>query len=146
MKKLDVSLCVAMVAVLGCSLSDSSGSISDSVSSPFEMMSDSSKSSSGEDADTAYRDDVSDHTRTVVAAGGSADDVAGDLGPLARRHGISDWEARDSTYEALGRGLALGGIDGGDLRPYEQRLAADPRRAALLRRGFAAVSAEQARP
>ncbi len=141
MKRIGVLMCVTAAAMLGCSISDSSESISDSISSPSESISDSSKSSSGGDAETAYRDDVSDHTRTVVAGGGSADDVTDDLGPVARQHGITDWEARDATWVGMGRGLALAGIESADLAAYEHSLGGDSHRIALLRRGFDSAGA-----
>lgn len=140
MKKVCILMC-ATATLYGCSISDSSESISDSISSPSESISDSSKSSSGGDSDTAYRDDVSDHTRTVVAAGGSADDVTSELGPVARQHGITDWEARDATWVGMGRGLALAGVESADLAAYEESLGGDTHRHALLRRGFDTATA-----
>lgn len=133
MRTLATLLCAAMAAVVGCSFSDSSASISDSISSPSDMI---SSSSSDDAADTAYRDDITDHTRTVVAAGGSAHDITGDLGAVAARHGITDWEAVDSTYVGIGRGLALAGVDSKSLAAYEDEVTAVPARTKLIRRGF----------
>jgi len=133
MKGLAIAATLVLAAVSACSFSKSSESISTSVSSPFE----SSSKSSGGDSDTAYLDDVSDQTKTVVASGGSATDVRSSLGTVAREHGVTDWEGLDSTYIAVGRGLAAAGVADGDLDSFAGQLAKDDRSAGLIRRGYA---------
>ncbi len=130
---------IALTSLAACSFSDSSGSLSDSVSSPFELV---SSLSAGVSSDSAYRDDVSDHTRTVLALGGSAADVSAGLGTIARAHGISDWQASDSTYLGVGRGIAKAAAGDGALVAAQASLATCERRKALMQAGFHAADAE----
>ncbi len=124
----------AALIVGGCSFSDSSGSLSDSVSSPFELAS--SLSSSGESSDTAYLDDVSDHARTIVASGGTVGDITAGLSRVARAHGITNWEAADATYLGFGRGLAKAGVGEAKLAHFQNALTDDSRHATLIATGF----------
>jgi hypothetical protein len=97
--------------VLGCSFSDSSKSISDSISGSSRSFSDSSASSSGGDAsktsekEALYREDVRNLTAAYVRDGGDVASFQRGLGSVARRHGISDWEAVDATWTGIGEGL-----------------------------------------
>lgn len=94
-------LVAALVLASGCSsLSDSSESSSAFVSSPVTSL---SRSSSPE---IAYREDVRDFTESHIQAGGSAESLRVGLAEVASRHGISDWEHNESTYVAIGEGLA----------------------------------------
>ncbi len=102
---------IAVVGILflfaGCSLSYSSGASSDSSKS-------SSASSGGsetdpQDAKRAYLSDVSTYTSSV-AKDGNADAYLRELGKIAERHGITDWEQNTETYNAIGTGLRRAGI------------------------------------
>ncbi len=115
----------------------SSESLSDSSSSLFDSSSSISDSSSGDDeAEAAYRRDVSDY---VAAAADSGDVPAFQrrLGSIAEGHGVTDWERLDGTYLAIGRGLAEAGVGH---RRYEQLAVAlssrDRGRLALIRAGY----------
>jgi len=110
MRRARVVLAVGLAVVIGagCSFSDSSESISDSISSPFES---SSNSSGGGDEGTAYRSDVVDYTVAYVkadddAAGGSSAGFRNGLGRVATEHAVSNWEEDPSTYAGIGQGLA----------------------------------------
>ena len=113
---------VVAVSIAGCgSLSDSSGSISRSVStsisSPFES---SSHSSSPEDA---YRDDVRDFTAAYLKSGGDPSKLRGEVGTVAKKHGITDWERNPATYQGIGGGLAKGGASQAELDAYKLTIA-----------------------
>jgi hypothetical protein len=120
---------------LGCSFYYSSESSVKMLTSPSR----SSKSSSGGDEEKkeAYRDDVRDFT---VAWATKHDDLAGfetGLADLARRHGITDWEAEDVTYTAIGAGLKRADVRTADRARYESLLAGNaPAKVALIRDGY----------
>jgi hypothetical protein len=57
---------------------------------------------------------------------------------VARRHGITDWEADDTTYVAVGAGLKRAAVSGPDLASYETTIGrTEPAKIALIRRGYA---------
>ena len=103
-------VCLAAFASFGCSISNSSESLSDSVSSPFEWSSDSSNSSSQDD-DSAYRQDVSDYTVAFSRAGDDLHAFRAGVRALAESRGLSDWEQDGPTCASIGRGLRHAGLD-----------------------------------
>lgn len=127
-------LVVALALVpLGCSFYYSSESSWKTSTSPCR----SSGSSKDEDKKEAYRDDVRDFTATYAAA---HDDLGGferGLATVARRHGITDWEADDTTFTAIGAGLKRADVHAADLPRYESLVAGDePAKRALIRGGY----------
>jgi hypothetical protein len=58
-----------------------------------------------------YREDVRALALAAVESGASGEDVLDQVGRIAVHHGITDWEADALTYQALGEGLALAGLD-----------------------------------
>jgi hypothetical protein len=104
----------------GCSISNISGSISTSISSPFEW----SSSSLGGD-DSAYQQEIRDYT---VAHARSGDDLVAfrrDIGSLAGERGITDWESDRATVAAIGEGLDAAGFDSAEARRFASRLFPD---------------------
>jgi hypothetical protein len=100
---------VAALAAVACSFSDSSKSISNSVSSPFKS---SSESSDGDEpAPSAYLRDVEASSFACASAGGEPEGLLRELGRVALAHGISDWESVPATYLAIGAGLRRAGLD-----------------------------------
>ena len=94
----------SVLALAGCgSISASSESISKSISSPF------ASSSASSSPESAYREDVRDFTAAHVKAGGNAQALRSQIGQLAQKHGITDWERNEATYRAVGEGLARAG-------------------------------------
>lgn len=123
---------VALVALSGCSFSDSSASISESVSSPFTSSSKSSKSGG-----QSYEDDVRDYTASFVKGGGSADGLKSGLAGVASRHRVSNWEADLDTYEGVGRGLARAGLRDAAYRGFRDALTGgEASRSAAVDRGY----------
>jgi len=102
---------IALAALaLGCeSFSDSSKSISNSVSSPFKSSSDSSDDD--EPAPSAYLRDVEALSHAFAGTGGEPHGLLRELGRVALEHGISDWETLPATYLAIGAGLRRAGLD-----------------------------------
>lgn len=130
MKHVAIVVLLALLP-LGCSFSYSSES------SWKSSKSSSGSSSGGEDRRQAYREDVRDFTATYAA---ETRDVAGfenGLGAVARRHGITDWEADDATFTAIGAGLKRADVGTAGLARWESTVARDePAKVALLRRGY----------
>jgi hypothetical protein len=125
---------VALVASIafGCSFSYSSESFSDS----SQSSSDSSRSG---DDDAAFRADVEEYTEAYVQAGGDREDsFFSGIGDLARKRGVSDWEAEAGTWEAIGRGLAHAEVSEAQRSAYEAAWAAgDPAKEGAIERGYA---------
>ena len=95
-------LVLLIALAFGCSFSDSSETLSESISSPFDWSSSSSDSSGG---DSAYRQDVSDYTIAFTRQGGDLDAFRQGLGQLAERRGITNWEEDSFTCASIGLGL-----------------------------------------
>ena len=98
-----VVVCLAALIGFGCSISNSSDTLSNSISSPFEWSSDSSDSSS--DAASAYRQDVSDYTVAFARNGGDLDAFRSGVRSLAESRGVTNWEADVLTCASIGLGL-----------------------------------------
>jgi hypothetical protein len=119
-------LALLCAAALACgSFAQSSESSSDSSNNSSESSSNSSTSSSpGHDHDdektSSFEGDVEQYTAAFLSAGGMEQEsfFAG-LGDLARQHGVSDWEADPSTWEAIGRGLAHSDASAAERTAYQ---------------------------
>lgn len=112
------------------SLSDSSVSISKSISSPLQS---SSRSSSPGDA---YRDEVRDFTAAYITSGGDPSKLRAEVGALARKNGITDWERSDDTYKGIGAGLAKAGRNRAELEAFKSTIADDAQQAKWLQQGY----------
>src|SRR5436853_452715 len=120
---------------LGCSFYYSSESSVKSSTSPCRSSGSSEDEDKDKDQDKkeAYRDDVRDYTAAYAAESEDLDGFTSGLAAVARRHGITDWEAEDATYAAIGAGLKHANARTADLARYESALAhGDPNRIALL--------------
>jgi len=133
---LSIALVVAAYTA-GCSFSasskgssNSSGSISHSVSSPFES---SSGSSSPEDA---YRTEVKDFTASYVKSGGDTSRLEQEIGKIAEKRGISDWETNEATYNSIGKGLHKAGLSQAELDGYKASLADTETKAGWIQDGY----------
>jgi hypothetical protein len=120
------------VCAVGCSFSDSSESISKSVSSPFRSSSDSSGGS-----DQTYRSDVRDYTAAYVKSGGDFDGFRAQIAKLAAKHGITDWELDTNTFVGIGEGLKKAGVNPTELSAWKTNLASsDLSRANAIQQGY----------
>lgn len=133
-----VAITVAFLIAIGgvgCgSLSDSSVSISKSVSTSISSPSESlSRSSSPEDA---YRDDVRDFTAAYLKSGGDPSKLKSEVGSVARKHGITDWERSRATYQGIGGGLAKGGASQAEVDAYKRTLTGDEQQAQWMQDGY----------
>ena len=103
-----------LALMAGCSFSYSSGTSSDSSGTSSDSSKSSSASSGGsetdpKDAKITYKSDVSAYT-TSAAKSDDAQAYLGELGSIAERNGITDWERDTATYNAIGTGLRRTGI------------------------------------
>ncbi len=120
-----------LLGSFGCSFSDSSKSISDSINNSSE-----SSSSSSKDSKSAFADDVVEYTQAYVRAGGGAESFLGGVGDLARKRGISDWEAEDATWVSIGRGLGMTKATNAELTAYKNAwTGGDTQHMAAIQRG-----------
>ena len=133
-----IALLGILALLAGCSFSYSSGTSSDSSGT----SSDSSKSSSAssgasetdpKDAKNSFMSDVSAYT-TSAAKGDDAQAYLRELGSIAERHGITDWERDTATYNAIGTGLRRAGISRDNVKNvyFVQDLAAKEKNALVL--------------
>jgi hypothetical protein len=131
---LSMILVLALAGMTGCSFSDSSGSISDSISSPFKS---SSNSSSGDDDDdkapepeapaetASYEADVSQLAVTYAKTGGDIGAFRSAVSQLAKARGLSNWEADPTTNEAIGRGVGTAGMQEKPFTDFSKDLYGD---------------------
>ena len=110
---------IALVMFQGCSFSDSSISISESVGSSSEssasslVSSDSSASSEAAGLSKekkAYRDDVANLTYSVSGSSMTARDFPNALARTASQFKISNWSQEKATFYGIGKGLKRAGI------------------------------------
>jgi len=118
---------LALTLLPGCGWIASSSKL---VSSPFVS---SSKSSSPE---TAYREDVSDYTAAHLQSAGTPDELRRQIGALAGEHGITDWEHNESTFEAIGQGLAKAGYKQVQVDAFKNNLGKTPEQAKWIQDGY----------
>jgi len=120
-------LSLALALLPACSSFSASSKI---VSSPFIS---SSKSSSPEQA---YREDVRDYTAAHLQSGGTVDELRRQIGALAAKHGITDWESSESTFRAIGAGLAKAGYRQVQVDAFKKNMASTPDQAEWMQKGF----------
>lgn len=145
----------------GCSFVDSSGSISDSISSPSEWSKSSSDSSSGssdssgggggnesEDKGEApeapaqtqtYQQDVTELAFTFGQQGGDIGSLRSGVSNLATQRGLTNWEADALTCQSIGQGVARAGMSEDAFARFSQQLfGSDPAKVDQLRKGYQA--------
>ena len=141
-RSLVAAAAASLALAFGCSFSDSSKSISDSVnhSSDSSGKSSDSSSSSSKDNKSAFADDLVEYTQAYVKAGGGAEGFLDGVGDLARKRGVSDWEADPRAWWSIGRGLGMTKLDDTQIVAYENAWAGgDARRVEAIRRGVMKV-------
>jgi hypothetical protein len=119
------------VSAAGCgSFSASSESSSAIVSSPFTSSSNSSS------PENAYREEVADFTGSYLKSGGDMTKLDQQIGAIAEKRGISDWENNQSTYVGIGRGLRAAGVNEAQFNGYKTNLAKNEQQGTWLQDGF----------
>ena len=71
---------------------------------------------------------------TSAAKDGNAEDYMRELGSIAKRHGITDWERDTATYNAIGSGLRRAGVTREEVKDvyFIKDLAAKEKNALVL--------------
>ena len=128
-------LALPLLALAGCSISDS---ISASFESSAASIASSSGSSTSSSADReSYRNDVRDYTDAYVKSGGGFDNFTRGLTDIAKKHGVSDWESDQDTYVGIGAGLKKGGVTPAQLEVWKTNLSnGDATKAASIQKGY----------
>ena len=121
-------LVLSLVAVTGCS-------ISDSISSPFESSSASSRSS--ESNSSKFHRSVVDYTASFAAGQGDFNVFQKGLSDLAAKYGQTNWESDMETYVSVGKGLKQAKVDTGTLQAFIVNIAkGDSAKAAAIQKGY----------
>ena len=125
---------VAALALVAASSAGCS-SISDSISSPFESSSASSRSL--ESKESKFRRDVEDYTATYARSDGDLAAFQQGIAGLAASRGVSNWENDPKTYEAVGKGLRKANASPGKVEAYITSIAgSDSSKANAIREGY----------
>jgi hypothetical protein len=140
-------LALLVAGALACSFSESSESSSDSSNHSSDSSVNSSQSSSpgGNDNDkndnARFQHDVEQYTLAFLQSGGRSDaSFFAGLGDVARSHGVSDWEAEPTTWEAIGRGLARSAASDAERSAFRTAwTGGDAAKQGALARGVGAV-------
>ena len=126
---LSLAILAMLVALNGCSFSESSKSSSKSssassessskiVSSPFTSSSESSKS------EDDYQDEVMDYTSAYArSSDGDITSYRSGLSEIAAKNGVVNWEEDRDTYIAIGKGLKKANLTGIEYETYKKNLA-----------------------
>ena len=100
------------------------------ISSPFTSSSGSSSQ------EQKYREDVRDYTAAHVQSGGTVDELRRQIGKLAEKHGITDWENNESTFRAIGAGLAKAGYRQVQVDAFKKNMANTPDQEQWMQKGY----------
>ncbi|MFP6665605.1 MAG: putative lipoprotein [Deltaproteobacteria bacterium] len=131
----------------GCSISASIGSSIDgssaSISSPFESSSGSSGGQEDNDetddsgAQQSYLRDIRDFTAAQLRRTDNLDTFRKELSLVAKKHGVSDWEVRPTTWLGIGEGIAASGFPATQAQATMDMLAGvHAARGSAMRRGY----------
>lgn len=127
-----VPMLLLLAAVAGCSFSDSSASISKSISSPFA-----SSSGSSPGGTEAYQNDVADYTYAHVISSNQFDTFWKGVANVAERHGITNWEAENATYVGIGQGIRRAKLSEAQLEVIAKNLSGgDAKKIKLIQEGY----------
>jgi hypothetical protein len=86
---------------------------------------------------SAYYFDVRESTAAAIIAQASASEVQRSISRAATQHGISDWEAEQGSYVALGEGLRLGGLNEDQANSWIAQLSnGNEKTARLIKQGY----------
>ena len=61
------------------------------------------------------------------------------VGTVATKHGVSDWEANKSTYTGIGAGLADAKVTSAELDGYKATIATTEEQAKWMQEGYDAA-------
>lgn len=132
-----LSICLLAAGTAGCSFVESSKSSSKSSESSSDILSSPFTSSSASSSpENAYREEVKDFTSSYVKSGGDAAQLEKEVGKIAEKRGISDWESNEATYVGIGKGLHKAGLNQAELDGYKASLGATGQKAEWIQDGY----------
>mgnify|MGYP001325753134 CR=1 FL=1 len=138
--RIQALVALLVVAPLGCSFSHSAGSSSWSGGKGLGSSSKgfgSSSNSSGSGSSQAYRDDVRDFTAAYLASRADLEGFERGLAGVARRHGVTNWEADRATFVGIGAGLAQARVSPVAFETFKQNFGhGDPANMAAIQQGY----------
>ncbi|MFV1995053.1 MAG: hypothetical protein ACC661_06420, partial [Verrucomicrobiales bacterium] len=103
------ALPLAVLVALAGSLNVGCIAIGESSASIASVSSISASSSAIVAANPTLRDDIAMASATAVQAGATSPELLRAISRVAAEHGVSDWEAEESAFFAIGLGLRQGG-------------------------------------
>lgn len=139
MRNLVVPIVIVVFAAYtaGCSFVESSKSSSKSSESSSDILSSPFTSSSGSSSpENAYREEVKDFTASFVKGGGDGAKLKQEIGEVAEKRGISDWETNEATYVGIGKGLHKAGLKQAELDGYKAAIAENDRQREWIQDGY----------
>lgn len=107
-----------------------------------ESSSASSYSSSGSSSRSSspgygYQVELRNATKEWILSGGDVESFKLEVARLAGEHGVTDWQAYEGTWDAIGRGLKRSGVRGERLEQVKQALAgSDEQAAEWIQKGY----------
>lgn len=133
LSKLAILLVLALI-MAGCSISMSSESSSESISTSSDIIFSPSTSSSGGDDDddkdeegegNLYEEDIAALTVLYISHEKNNAEFLRQVGEIATKHGINNWEQEASSYKAMGKALKRAQVNEKDITaiPYFKSLA-----------------------
>ena len=126
-------LLLALLGLVGCSVSTSSESSAESSKSSASI----SRSSASAGRKASYREDVRTYTAAYVRSSGPFDVFEKQLGELARQYGVTNWEDDEATYVGIGEGLGEASVGQAQLATYTTHLSrSDPLKMQAIQRGY----------
>ncbi|MCF6313201.1 MAG: putative lipoprotein [Verrucomicrobiales bacterium] len=123
-----ITSAVGLVALLASSALTLGCVVAGATSASLGSISSLSASSASSDANhhhhhSAFYNDVRESTATAVIAQVSTAEVLRSVSRAAKQHGISDWEAEQASYIALGEGLRQAGLTQAQAQEWISRLS-----------------------
>jgi len=84
-----------------------------------------------------YQSDLANTVTLAIKRGTSDEELLEQLGVVAQRHGLSDWETREKTYVGIGAGLRKAGVPESRAQEIAEFVSdGDPARRALVMKEF----------
>jgi len=139
MRKVVVPFVIVVLAAYtaGCSFVESSKSSSKSSESSSDILSSPFTSSSASSSpENAYREEVKDFTASFVKGGGNGAQLKQEIGEIAEKRGISDWESNEATYVGIGKGLHKAGLKQTELEGYAAAIAENEQQRDWMQAGY----------
>ena len=123
---------IAVFLTVGCSVSTSSGSISDSTSSIL------SSPSSVSGINKKYPNEVADYTLAYVKSSRPNDSsFLRGLSDIAAKEGITNWEQDSLTYRGIGKGLKKANVNETVYETFKNNIAnGDPKKIENIQSGY----------